>query len=323
MSLALPTVERSYSGLVSLRVSDPNLVRNQAFISILAAQKDRGPPPAQRRRRHGMTASSSAPGLKVAPGLQDWPPAKPSGRREVDPVLVETAAEELRVKQRVFRLRQELARSRSLASRQHIASQNKQLAQEVREETARMQGAHLHKSVTFVAPASSEEVSRVATLLVRQLAREPDPSKRSWWKVFKNMDEDGDGHISFAELVKIIRKVIKVTQRQLSDERIQAVWSSIDIDSNGWIDVGEFGRFFRQGEKPKRDVRRQESHVLNVEPEHYREPTGAEIHIKEMRQSRARLEREERFLLSELMRSSISLPALHSSSTVRKLPPLH
>ena len=73
-----------------------------------------------------------------------------------------------------------------------------------RAETQRLQGAHLHNSVSYVEPATEEQVGMVATALMRQLAiMQPDPAKRSWFKLFKAYDQNGDGHISYAEVIGI------------------------------------------------------------------------------------------------------------------------
>ena len=52
-------------------------------------------------------------------------------------------------------------------------------------ETARLQGLHTHQ-ILQVPPASSEEVGKVATALMKKLDTiEPDPANRSWFKLFK------------------------------------------------------------------------------------------------------------------------------------------
>ena len=34
---------------------------------------------------------------------------------------------------------------------------------------------------------------------------EPDPGKRSWYRMFKHMDDDGSGRITYYELVDMVR----------------------------------------------------------------------------------------------------------------------
>jgi hypothetical protein len=98
-------------------------------------------------------------------------------------------------------LRNELQHSRSTAAMMKLLASKEQAGEEVREETRYLQGAHLSGSVQHVTPATNEQVSEVATALMKHLIEtEPEPSKRSWFKLFKDFDLNGDGHISFAEV---------------------------------------------------------------------------------------------------------------------------
>ena len=306
-SLALPSVcgpRLVTDNHTHLRVTNEKYSRDLGFINILASAKDKrlkvsasavsmsgaGPSTASMR-------SSASVNFKVAEGLGRNLPAKPSGRRQPDPVRVETEEELLKTKRRVYKLRNELARSRSTAATLQMHAQNAIAAQEVRDETRQLQGAHLHHSVTPVEPATVEEVGRIATILMREHhAIEPDEAKRKWYKLFKDSDADGDGHITYKELMWMVRKIMKVPKEKVSETAIQAVWHSIDLDGNGWIDAGEFGRFFRLGEKPVKDSRRkkeEEPKVLVVEKE-LEEPSLAELQIVTAIKNRKRLEAEEK-----------------------------
>ena len=124
----------------------------------------------------------------------------------------------------------------------------------------------------------------------------------------------------------MIRKTIKMSTTELPESTIQAVWNSIDLDGNGWIDAGEFGRFFRLGEKPMADTRRKHRDKLaeskrNWQPE-FREPTLAEVAIENSKRNKLMLDKEEEELRRALRRSAASLPALKSAASVRSLPPL-
>ena len=60
----------------------------------------------------------------------------------------------------------------------------------------------------------------------------------------------------------MIRKTIRMSVEELPETTVQAVWNSIDLDGNGWIDAGEFGRFFRLGEKPLANTRKKQRDEL-------------------------------------------------------------
>jgi len=205
-------------------------------------------------------------------------------------------------------------------------ARNHATAEEVKAETRRLRSVDVCSSVggKDVAPATDAEMANLATALQRQLALiEPEASKRSWYKLFKHYDENGDGHITYDELMDLIRKRIKLSTQKIPDEQVQAVWHSIDANSNGVIDAGEFGRFFRMGDKPKerRRARAQTHHFLPA----VREPTAAEVNIEASLLNRANLEREERLLQRQLRRSAVSMPTLPTvarSASQRSLPPL-
>ena len=181
----------------------------------------------------------------------------PTQRHALDPAQEEAAAAELEAKRRVFKLRKQLAEARTLQASVRIEEKNYQRWRDVREETAQLKkGALGAGSALDVPAATDEEVGKVSAAMMFQLAKmEVDPSKRAWYKLFKAMDENGDGHITFDELMVLIRKTVKLSEEDLSEKAVSAVWHSIDLDGNGWIDAGEFGRFFRLGEKPYREQR--------------------------------------------------------------------
>ena len=163
--------------------------------------------------------------------------------------MLESLETELAAKRRVVRLRRELGRSRSAAALLAMHQDNRGKVEETKRQTALLRGAHLEGMLKDMPAATEEEVGKLAGELMAHLAAtQVDPSKRAWFKLFKLMDENGDGHITFAEFMECIRIHIGIPPAQLPVSRVQAVWHAIDLDGNGWMDVGEFGRFFRLGE---------------------------------------------------------------------------
>ena len=122
--------------------------------------------------------------------------------------------------------------------------------------------------------------------------------------------------------MEMIRVNIKMPASKISDKQVMAVWHSIDLDGNGWIDAGEFGRFFRQGEKPSLERRQHEAEnakrALQQEAEKsgYREPTLAEVAIKNSRRTTYRLESEEALLKQNLHLSISSSGVLPKSASL-------
>ena len=196
-----PSIQRT-----NLRMSIEAEAKDADFVRILAEAKG-----GMHHKRRKDVGSSSEPTLKpvtlrssgkLAVGLGRNLPAKPTGRRQLDPVQSQVMQDELNAKRRVYKLRNDLQHSRSTEAMMSMLAKREEKAQQVREETLYLQGAHLSGSVKEIPPASDEQVAFVATALMKQLAiNEPEPSKRSWFKLFKEFDENGDGHISFVEVL--------------------------------------------------------------------------------------------------------------------------
>ena len=78
-----------------------------------------------------------------------------------------------------------------------------------------------------------------------------DPQARSWFKMFRDVDEDGSGRISYQEFSRMVRRKLKLGVGKVSEEALQGVWRALDEDTSGYISIGEFGNFMRKGRKGK------------------------------------------------------------------------
>ena len=87
-----------------------------------------------------------------------------------------------------------------------------------------------------------------------RLATLPDAAQRSgreradWFTMFKHMDDDGSGRISFDELRRGVREQLHLSKAECPEARLRSLWKALDDDASGWISTGEFGRFMRRGE---------------------------------------------------------------------------
>jgi hypothetical protein len=62
---------------------------------------------------------------------------------------------------------------------------------------------------------------------------------RSWLTLFKEIDVDGSGLITYDELVSVIRTKLKVPRADLAEVRIKSLWIALDADSGGQITSAE------------------------------------------------------------------------------------
>ena len=85
-----------------------------------------------------------------------------------------------------------------------------------------------------VAAATDEEIRLLSGLFnmrMRELA-EP-PATPSWYKLYRHMDADGSGKISFTELVSMVRHELQLCSDELSVRQLKAVWLALDTDHSG------------------------------------------------------------------------------------------
>ena len=75
---------------------------------------------------------------------------------------------------------------------------------------------------------------------------------KSWLTLFKMVDVDDSGSISFDELVAITRNLLKLSKAEMPEVRIKALWVTLDVDGSNVISTQEFGRFMRKGNRQKR-----------------------------------------------------------------------
>ena len=79
----------------------------------------------------------------------------------------------------------------------------------------------------------------------------------SWYKLFKQMDDDGSGKITFDELLDMVRSELEFSPKDISDTALKRVWAALDNDRSGYLTSGEFGAFMRKGEAALRVLRPQ------------------------------------------------------------------
>ena len=105
---------------------------------------------------------------------------------------------------------------------------------------------------TSVPAASAAEVGELSEQFNTQIAFiEADPAKRSWYKLFKFMDSDGSGRVTYEEVREMVRSEaggLRLGEDKLPEARLQSLWRALDDDASGYITVKEFGTFMKKGE---------------------------------------------------------------------------
>ena len=96
---------------------------------------------------------------------------------------------------------------------------------------------------------SALEVRAISALLNRKMTS-MGMGTTGWFKLFRLVDADGSGLISFEEVHRLIREDLNIPESKLTDASIKSLWGWLDEDRSGHIAAGEFGHFMRLHEKP-------------------------------------------------------------------------
>jgi hypothetical protein len=155
---------------------------------------------------------------------------------------------EAELKSNLVRLQRDVNAQRVQRAAAGVQAKRHAAAAALREEKNMLHSRHIIDAARNEPAASEEIVVEIAALLnVRLRQVFVDPLKRSWFKLFRQVDCDGSGLISFGEFTRMVRVELKVSPRDLPEASLRAVWLAFDSDGSGHISAGEFGKFMRRG----------------------------------------------------------------------------
>ena len=149
----------------------------------------------------------------------------------------------MRIGEHVLRGEQELS------WRKRMEMVNHANAREQRQERDKMFHRGIQKAMRDAPRMSTQEVRRMSEHFNARLVELcEEPSKRSWFKLFKFVDENDSGMICFNELQTMVRKQLGLPSSNVPERSLMALWVALDKDGSGLISAGEFGAFMRLGE---------------------------------------------------------------------------
>ena len=71
------------------------------------------------------------------------------------------------------------------------------------------------------------------------------PPSFTYYNLFKAVDMDDSGYVSYDELVRVVRKRLELKQADLADGRLKALWCVLDADDSNKIRPNEAAAFFK------------------------------------------------------------------------------
>ena len=128
-----------------------------------------------------------------------------------------------------------------------VFAENRAKANSVRAELIRLMRVPMNESAENAPKATPAEVRALAEMMNQQMATLFAPNERTFYRLFKYMDADGNGMIEFDEFEDMVRRQLDMPTDEMSYARLLSLWRAIDKDGNGRVDQGEFGRFMRFG----------------------------------------------------------------------------
>ena len=162
--------------------------------------------------------------------------------------------EEEAARKKLLRLQKELENKMMAQAREAYKEQQRAGVTAMRADMAKRIGTDLTAKLADVAPASKEDVFKLSTMFNVQMI-EILNGKQEWFLLFKAVDTDRSGRISYDELESMVRSVsgLQMSTKKLSTAKLQALWKALDEDSSGFLSTGEFGRFMKAGAQQAAD----------------------------------------------------------------------
>jgi len=117
----------------------------------------------------------------------------------------------------------------------------------IKQDMDRRVGRDVTAKVADVAAASGDETRSLSEQFNAKMSDIFLPDERNWYRLFKRVDLDGSGRISYTEFSAMVRDELRLASKALPEKSLQSLWRRLDEDSSGWVSAGEFGHFMRLG----------------------------------------------------------------------------
>jgi len=185
--------------------------------------------------------------------------------------------------------------------RQRMTERNKKAVAAVKAETEELSGEGFAKAMAAVPVASEEELVALAEQLTTKMAKLFPGTDRSWMKLYKWMDDDKSGRISFDELKGAVRRRLQLGETELSEARLISVWKAIDEDDSGYVSFAEFGKLMRKASA----LKAQQAVARETEDETSRRKRMA-LEDRAARQLAAKVEEDKRLVAAAMHAAAVA-----------------
>ena len=170
----------------------------------------------------------------------------------------EAVAEALDAKRELTKLQRQLSLFERAESKKMHKEKQRATVAAIRADLDRRVGRDLVTRIneSGVPVASDAEVKALAEMMNRALHMVGDAEGcHAWFVLFRAIDDDHSGRISYLELKRAVRQILCLSEKVLSEKRLQSIWRALDTDSSGAIEAGEVSQraaLSRPGSPPPR-----------------------------------------------------------------------
>lgn len=88
--------------------------------------------------------------------------------------------------------------------------------------------------------------------LARQIGKKNANTDITWYALFKEVDKDGSGEVTFDEFQIVGRQKVGLSKSEVSANGMKALWCALDVDDSNSIRFDELTNFFKRYTPPKR-----------------------------------------------------------------------
>jgi hypothetical protein len=85
----------------------------------------------------------------------------------------------------------------------------------------------------------------------------------SWFKLFKEIDQDNNGRISWQEFVHLVRDIARLSVDNVPDGLLRSVWTALDPSLSGELSLRDYATFIKRG-APVRPTPKQPLHQVEA-----------------------------------------------------------
>ena len=78
------------------------------------------------------------------------------------------------------------------------------------------------------------------------------PPSHSWYQLFKEVDNDSSGWVTFDELTTCVRRELRKGPKAISHTVLKQLWCSLDVDSSNTVEKEEMASFFGRAEPTRK-----------------------------------------------------------------------